>query len=41
MAYRLNGTGTDGCRAKLFATAPLTVPAGKTVESVTLADADR
>jgi hypothetical protein len=36
MAYRLNGTGTDGCRVKLFATAPLTVPAGKTVESVTL-----
>ncbi len=37
MAFRLNGTGTDSCRAKLFATAPLTVPAGKTVESVTLA----
>ncbi|GAB2769223.1 GH92 family glycosyl hydrolase [Terrabacter koreensis] len=36
MAYRLNGTGTDSCRAKLFATAPLTVPAGKTVESITL-----
>ena len=36
MAYRLNGTGTDGCHAKLFATAPLTIPAGKTVESVTL-----
>ena len=36
MAYRLNGTGTDSCRAKLFATAPLTVPAGKTVASVTL-----
>ncbi|MGO4600734.1 GH92 family glycosyl hydrolase [Terrabacter sp. 2YAF2] len=36
MAYRLNGTGTDGCQVKLFATAPLTVPAGKTVESVTL-----
>jgi hypothetical protein len=36
MGYRLNGTGTDGCQVKLFATAPLTVPAGKTVESVTL-----
>ena len=36
MTYRLNGTGTDGCHAKLFATAPLTIPAGKTVESVTL-----
>lgn len=36
MAYRLNGTGTDGCQVKLFATAPLTVPAGKTVDSVTL-----
>lgn len=36
MGYRLNGTGTDGCQVKLFATTPLTVPAGKTVESVTL-----
>lgn len=36
MTFRLNGTGTDGCHAKLFATAPLTIPDGKTVESVTL-----
>jgi len=36
MTSRLNGTGTDGCHLKLFATAPLTIPAGKTVKSVTL-----
>ena len=36
MGYRLNGTGTDSCRLKLFATTPLEVPQGKTVESVTL-----
>ena len=36
MAYRLNGTGTDGCHPKFFATAPLTIPSGKTVTSVTL-----
>ena len=36
MGTRLNGTGTDGCQLKLFATAPLTIPAGKTVKSVTL-----
>ena len=34
--YRLNGTGTDSCHAKLFATAPLTIPAGKTVTGITL-----
>jgi predicted alpha-1,2-mannosidase len=34
--YRLNGTGTDSCHAKLFATAPLPIPAGKTVTGVTL-----
>ena len=36
MTSRLNGTSTDGCHLKLFATAPLTIPAGKTVASVTL-----
>lgn len=36
MTSRLNGTSTDGCHLKLFATAPLTIPAGKTVKSVTL-----
>ncbi len=36
MAYRTNGTGTDSCHAKLFATAPLTIPAGKTVTGITL-----
>ncbi|MEO7754348.1 MAG: GH92 family glycosyl hydrolase [Terracoccus sp.] len=36
MAYRLNGTGTDSCRAKMFATAPLTIPAGRTVTSITM-----
>ncbi len=36
MAYRLNGTGTDSCHAKLFATAPLTIPEGRTVTSITL-----
>ncbi|KGN37378.1 GH92 family glycosyl hydrolase [Knoellia subterranea] len=36
MTSRLNGTGTDSCHLKLFATAPLTIPAGKTVQSVTL-----
>ena len=36
MTTRLNGTGTDGCQLKLFATAPLTIPAGKVVKSVTL-----
>jgi len=36
MSSRLNGTGTDGCQLKLFATAPLQIPQGKTVESVTL-----
>ncbi|GAB3066249.1 GH92 family glycosyl hydrolase [Intrasporangium mesophilum] len=36
MGYRLNGTGTDSCHAKLFATAPLTIPAGKTVTGITL-----
>ena len=36
MAYRLNGTGTDGCHAKLFATKPLTIPSGKAVTSITL-----
>lgn len=36
MTSRLNGTSTDGCHLKLFATTPLTIPAGKTVASVTL-----
>jgi hypothetical protein len=36
MAYRLNGTSTDSCHATLFATAPLDIPSGKTVRSVTL-----
>lgn len=36
MDYRLNGTGTDSCRLKLFATTPLEIPAGKTVASVTM-----
>lgn len=36
MTSRLNGTSTDGCHLKLFATAPLTIPTGKTVKSVTL-----
>lgn len=36
MTSRLNGTSTDGCQLKLFATVPLQIPAGKTVESVTL-----
>ncbi|NNM46148.1 ATP-binding protein [Knoellia sp. DB2414S] len=36
MTTRLNGTGTDGCQLTLFATAPLTIPSGKTVKSVTL-----
>jgi predicted alpha-1,2-mannosidase len=36
MGFRLNGTGTDSCHAKLFATAPLTIPAGKAVTGITL-----
>jgi predicted alpha-1,2-mannosidase len=36
MSVRLNGTGTDGCHAKLFATLPLTIPDGKAVKSVTM-----
>ncbi|WP_307812369.1 GH92 family glycosyl hydrolase [Phycicoccus sp. CSK15P-2] len=36
MGYRLNGTGTDSCRLKLFATAPLDIPEGKQVASVTM-----
>lgn len=36
MDSRLNGTSTDSCKLTLFATAPLTIPAGKTVASVTL-----
>lgn len=36
MAYRLNGTGTDGCHPKLFATKPLEIPTGKAVTSITL-----
>lgn len=36
MTSRLNGTSTDGCHLKLFATVPLEIPAGKTVASVTL-----
>ena len=36
MTSRLNGTSTDSCRLKLFATVPLTIPAGRTVASVTL-----
>lgn len=36
MTSRLNGTSTDGCHLTLFATAPLTIPTGKTVASVTL-----
>lgn len=36
MAYRLNGTSTDSCHAKLFATAPLDIPSGRTVDSVSL-----
>ncbi|QKE82848.1 ATP-binding protein [Arthrobacter sp. NEB 688] len=36
LAYRTNGTGTDSCRLKLFATAPLEVPSGRTVKSVTM-----
>lgn len=36
MTSRLNGTGTDSCHLKLFATAPLEIPQGKTVKSVTL-----
>lgn len=36
MSLRLNGTGTDGCHAKLFATAPFEIPSGKTVQGVRL-----
>ena len=36
MLFRSNGTGTDSCRLKLFATAPLEIPSGKQVASVTL-----
>ncbi|WP_374970920.1 GH92 family glycosyl hydrolase [Terrabacter sp. BE26] len=36
MAYRLNGSSTDSCHAKLFATAPYDLPSGKTVASITM-----
>ena len=41
MTTRLNGTGTDGCQLKLFATAPLDHPGRQGGEVRDAADADR